>query len=109
MNLTTRSLGLCSPLYRRIPTRFRPLSSLPLRRAEGLPLSKVVYVKRPEAMKPPQCVWDRVAVFAGVSPNRLVTIDTAEILEARRLQPQHLPPLAPTAARLLGMWHRAKG
>ena len=58
---------------------------LALRRAEGLPLSKVVYVKRPEAMEPPQCVWDHVAVFAGVSPNRLVTIDTAEILEARRL------------------------
>ena len=82
---------------------------LPLRRTEGLPLSKVVYVKRPEAMEPPQCVWDRVVVFAGVSPNRLVTIDTAEILEARRLQPQHLPPLAPTAARIVGMWHRAKG
>jgi hypothetical protein len=44
-------------------------------------------------MEPPECVWDHMAVFAGVSPDQRVTIDTAEIHEARRLQPQHLPPL----------------
>ena len=71
-------------------------------------MRKVVSVKYPEAMEPPQCVWERVAVFAGVSPDRRVTIDTGEILGARGLQPQHLPPLAPTAARILAIWHRAR-
>jgi ADP-ribose pyrophosphatase YjhB (NUDIX family) len=52
---------------------------------------------------------DHVAVFAGVSPDRRVTIDTAEILEAQWFQPKHLPPLAPSAARILAMWHRATG
>jgi ADP-ribose pyrophosphatase YjhB (NUDIX family) len=52
---------------------------------------------------------DHVSVFAGVSPDRRVTIDTVEILEARWFQPQHLPPLAPAAARILAMWQRAKG
>jgi NAD+ diphosphatase len=47
--------------------------------------------------------WDHVAGFAGVSPDRQVTIDTAEILEARWFQPQDLPPLAPAAARILAM------
>jgi ADP-ribose pyrophosphatase YjhB (NUDIX family) len=51
---------------------------------------------------------DHVAVFAGVSPDRQVTIDTAEILEARWFQPQGLPPLAPAAARVLAMWQRAQ-
>jgi ADP-ribose pyrophosphatase YjhB (NUDIX family) len=50
---------------------------------------------------------DHVAVFAGVSPDRRVTIDTGEILEARWFQPKHLPPLAPSAARILAMWQRA--
>jgi ADP-ribose pyrophosphatase YjhB (NUDIX family) len=52
---------------------------------------------------------DHVAVFAGVSPDRRVTIDRAEILEARWFQPQDLPPLAPAAARILAMWQRAQG
>jgi ADP-ribose pyrophosphatase YjhB (NUDIX family) len=52
---------------------------------------------------------DHVSVFAGVSPDRRVTIDTVEILEARWFQPTHLPPLAPSAARILAMWQRAKG
>jgi ADP-ribose pyrophosphatase YjhB (NUDIX family) len=52
---------------------------------------------------------DHVAVFAGVSPDRRVTIDPAEILEARWFQPQHLPSLAPSAARILAMWQLAKG
>jgi ADP-ribose pyrophosphatase YjhB (NUDIX family) len=52
---------------------------------------------------------DHVAGFAGVAPDRQVTIDIAEILEARWFQPQDLPPLAAAAARILGMWHRAKG
>jgi ADP-ribose pyrophosphatase YjhB (NUDIX family) len=51
---------------------------------------------------------DRVEVFAGITPDRQVTIDPAEILDARWFQPQALPPLAPAAARILGMWHRAK-
>ena len=52
---------------------------------------------------------DHMAVFAGVSSDRRVTIDPVEILEARWFQPQHLPPLAPTATRILAIWHRAKG
>ena len=52
---------------------------------------------------------DHVEVFAGVAPDRQVTIDPAEILEARWFQPQDLPPLAPAAARILGIWHRATG
>lgn len=51
---------------------------------------------------------DHVEVFAGVAPDRQVTLDPAEILEARWFQPQDLPPLAPAAARIVGMWHRAK-
>jgi hypothetical protein len=50
-----------------------------------------------------------VAVFAGVSPDRQVTIDIAEILEARWFQPRALPPLAPAAARILVMWQQAHG
>ena len=52
---------------------------------------------------------DHVAVFAGIAPDRRVTIDIAEILEAGWFQPSRLPPLAPAAARILAMWHRAKG
>ncbi len=52
---------------------------------------------------------DHVAVFGGVAPDRQVTLDPAEILEARWFQPQDLPALAPTAARILAIWHRAKG
>jgi ADP-ribose pyrophosphatase YjhB (NUDIX family) len=52
---------------------------------------------------------DHVAVFAGVALDQRVTLDTAEILEARWFQPQYLPPLAPAAARILAMWQRAKG
>jgi hypothetical protein len=48
-------------------------------------------------------------MFAGVSPDRRVTIDRAEILVARWFQPQDLPPLAPAAARILAMWQRAQG
>jgi hypothetical protein len=36
-------------------------------------MRKVVSVKDPKVMEPPQCVWERVAVFAGVSPERRVT------------------------------------
>jgi ADP-ribose pyrophosphatase YjhB (NUDIX family) len=52
---------------------------------------------------------DHVAVFAGISPDRQVTIDPVEILEARWFQPQGLPPLAPSAGRIMAMWQRAKG
>jgi ADP-ribose pyrophosphatase YjhB (NUDIX family) len=52
---------------------------------------------------------DHVEVFTGVTPDRQVTLDPAEILEAQWFQPQDFPPLAPAAARILGMWHRAKG
>ena len=52
---------------------------------------------------------DHVAVFAGVSSDQRVTIDPVEILEARWFQPQHLPSLAPSAARILAMWQLAKG
>jgi mutator protein MutT len=51
---------------------------------------------------------DHVAGFAGVSPDRQVTIDTAEILEARWFQPQDLPPLAPAAACIVAMWQRTQ-
>jgi 8-oxo-dGTP diphosphatase len=50
-----------------------------------------------------------VEVCAGVAPDRQVTLDPAEILEARWFQPQALPPRAAAAARIVGMWHRAKG
>jgi ADP-ribose pyrophosphatase YjhB (NUDIX family) len=50
---------------------------------------------------------DHVTVFAGVSPDRRVTTDRAEILEARWFQPQELPPLAPTTAHILSMWQQA--
>jgi hypothetical protein len=50
---------------------------------------------------------DHVPVFAGVSPDRRVTLDPVEILEARWFQPTHLPPLAPSAERILAMWQRA--
>jgi ADP-ribose pyrophosphatase YjhB (NUDIX family) len=52
---------------------------------------------------------DHVTGFAGVSPDRRVTLDRAEILEARWFPPTHLPPLAPAAARILAMWQRAEG
>jgi 8-oxo-dGTP pyrophosphatase MutT (NUDIX family) len=52
---------------------------------------------------------DHVTVFAGISPDRQVTIDPVEILEARWFQPQGLPPLAPSAGRIMAMWQRAKG
>jgi 8-oxo-dGTP diphosphatase len=52
---------------------------------------------------------DHVAVFAGVAADRRVTLDVAEILQARWFRPQDLPPLAPTAARILAMWHQAQG
>ncbi len=49
---------------------------------------------------------DRVVVFAGTSPNQQVIIDTAEILEAKWFHPRHLPPLSPSAARIMAMWQR---
>jgi ADP-ribose pyrophosphatase YjhB (NUDIX family) len=52
---------------------------------------------------------DHVAVFAGVALDRRITLDPAEILEVRWFQPQDLPPLAPAAARVLGIWQRAQG
>ena len=52
---------------------------------------------------------DHVAVFVGVASDRRVTLDPAEILEARWFPPQDLPPLAPAAARILAMWQRATG
>jgi ADP-ribose pyrophosphatase YjhB (NUDIX family) len=52
---------------------------------------------------------DHVAAFAGVAPDRRVAVDPAEILEARWFQLQDFPPLAPAAARVLEMWHRAQG
>src|SRR5262249_52561490 len=51
---------------------------------------------------------DHVAVFAGFSPDRRVTIDPVEILEAEWFQLQGLPPLAPSAGRIVAMWQRAK-
>jgi ADP-ribose pyrophosphatase YjhB (NUDIX family) len=47
---------------------------------------------------------DRVVVFAGASQNRQVTIDKAEILEARWFHPWHLPPLSSSATRIMAMW-----
>jgi ADP-ribose pyrophosphatase YjhB (NUDIX family) len=52
---------------------------------------------------------DHVEVFAGVAPDRQITTDPGEILEAQWFQPQDLPPLASAAARILAMWHQAKG
>jgi ADP-ribose pyrophosphatase YjhB (NUDIX family) len=52
---------------------------------------------------------DHVVVFAGVSLDRRVTIDPVEILEARWFQPHGLPPLAPSAVRIMAMWQQAKG
>jgi ADP-ribose pyrophosphatase YjhB (NUDIX family) len=52
---------------------------------------------------------DHVAVFAGLSLDRRVTLDPVEILEAGWFPPQGLPPLAPSAGRILAMWQRAKG
>jgi ADP-ribose pyrophosphatase YjhB (NUDIX family) len=51
---------------------------------------------------------DHVAVYSGVAADRRITIDTAEILEARWFRPQYLPPLGPAAARVLAMWQRAQ-
>jgi hypothetical protein len=47
-------------------------------------------------------------VYAGISPDRRITIDTAEILEARWFRPQHLPALGPSAVRVLRMWREAQ-
>jgi ADP-ribose pyrophosphatase YjhB (NUDIX family) len=52
---------------------------------------------------------DRVVVFAGTSQNRQVAIDKAEILEARWFHPWHLPPLSPSATRIMAMWQRQEG
>jgi ADP-ribose pyrophosphatase YjhB (NUDIX family) len=52
---------------------------------------------------------DHVAVFTGVSMDRRLAIDPAEILEARWFQPQHLTPLGPAAARVMAMWQREHG
>jgi ADP-ribose pyrophosphatase YjhB (NUDIX family) len=52
---------------------------------------------------------DHVAGFAGVASDRRVTLDSAEILEARWFPPQDLPPLAPAAARVLAMWQQSHG
>jgi ADP-ribose pyrophosphatase YjhB (NUDIX family) len=52
---------------------------------------------------------DHVVVFAGVALDPRVSLDTAEILEAKWFRPQHLPPLPPSAARILAMWHRVNG
>jgi ADP-ribose pyrophosphatase YjhB (NUDIX family) len=49
---------------------------------------------------------DRVVVFAGASQDRQVTIDKAEILEARWFHPKDLPTLSISAKRTLGMWQR---
>jgi ADP-ribose pyrophosphatase YjhB (NUDIX family) len=49
---------------------------------------------------------DHIAAFAGVSRDRQVSIDIAEILEARWFHPEDLPALATTAARILAMWQR---
>jgi len=51
---------------------------------------------------------DHIAVYTGISPDRRITIDTAEILEARWFRPQHLPPLGPSAVRVLAMWREAQ-
>jgi ADP-ribose pyrophosphatase YjhB (NUDIX family) len=50
-----------------------------------------------------------VAVFAATAPDRRVTLDPGEILEARWYPPHDLPPLAAVAARILAMWQRARG
>ena len=51
---------------------------------------------------------DHVSVFAGVSRDRQVTIDPAEILEARWFPQEDLPALSTTAARVLEMWQRGQ-
>jgi 8-oxo-dGTP diphosphatase len=73
--------------------------SLPLQQLQHLgSLEMTIHYKR-----------DHVEVFAGVAPHRQVTIDPVEILEARWFQPKGLPPLAPSAERIMAMWQRAKG
>jgi ADP-ribose pyrophosphatase YjhB (NUDIX family) len=52
---------------------------------------------------------DHVVVFAGVSRDRQVTIDTAEILEARWFHPKDLLPLSTSAERILALWSREQG
>jgi NADH pyrophosphatase NudC (nudix superfamily) len=49
-----------------------------------------------------------VAVFAATAPDRRVTLDPGEILEARWCPPQNLPPLPPVTARMLAMWQQAQ-
>jgi 8-oxo-dGTP diphosphatase len=51
---------------------------------------------------------DNVTVYTGVSTGRRITIDTAEILEARWFRAQHMPPLGPAAARILAIWQRTQ-
>jgi ADP-ribose pyrophosphatase YjhB (NUDIX family) len=52
---------------------------------------------------------DRVEVFTGISQNQQVIIDIAEILEARWFHPRHLPPLSPSATRIMALWQREGG
>jgi ADP-ribose pyrophosphatase YjhB (NUDIX family) len=49
---------------------------------------------------------DHVVVFTGASQDRQVTIDKAEILEARWFHPKDLPTLSASAERILAMWHQ---
>ena len=46
---------------------------------------------------------DHIVVFAAASQTRQLTIDVAEILEARWFHPRHFPPLSPFAAKIMAM------
>jgi ADP-ribose pyrophosphatase YjhB (NUDIX family) len=52
---------------------------------------------------------DHVVVFAGVPQDRQVTIDKAEILEARWFYPKDLPTVSASVEPILAMWHRHPG
>jgi NADH pyrophosphatase NudC (nudix superfamily) len=51
---------------------------------------------------------DHITVYSGLSTDRRIAIDTTEILEARWFRLQHLPPLGPSAVRILTMWQGAQ-
>jgi ADP-ribose pyrophosphatase YjhB (NUDIX family) len=78
-----------------------------VREEVGLPLQQLQHLGVFEATI--DYKRDHVTVFAGIAPDRQLTLDPGEILEARWFPLQDLPPLAPAAARILAMWQRATG
>jgi ADP-ribose pyrophosphatase YjhB (NUDIX family) len=78
-----------------------------VREEVGLELQRLQYLGAFEATI--DYKRDHVAVFAAVTSDRRVSLDPAEILEARWFPPPDLPPLAPAAARVLGVWRQAMG